>query len=111
MIRLEIKRCVPDGSDPGRVADAVEGDGYSLRMDIAVALARQGAVEFSTKANGYQARVYPALSSVGRWHLKTSPDAAIANNLGELRARRGPPTSNGLLGRTRVRPAPRPYGG
>jgi len=69
---------------------------------ICFRLVLSGAVEFVTKVGAYVAKVTIAKSPTGRLYLRTRPDAVIANNLGEIIARRPrpliPPTS-GMMGR------------
>jgi hypothetical protein len=84
MTKLVITGCIPDGSDANRTNDAVYGDGFYLRMDVAIQLALSG-TEFWVKMPGIMiAKVEVAKSANGRLYLKTHPDAWIANNLGEI---------------------------
>lgn len=88
MTTLYIEGCVEDGKDPGYVSDAVYGDGFFLRMDRAIQLASAG-VNFKARVFGLLvADVRVAKSPLGRLYLKTSPDALVANNLGEITSKR-----------------------
>lgn len=115
MVRLQIRQCVPDGSDPGRVMDAIICDGLVARMDVALRLTGLGNIQFFTSHNGKETDVVIAKSPAGRFYLKTEPNTTISDNLGEIRSRTlRPPAKpasvplaplvrgNGLLGRLKT---------
>lgn len=88
MAVLYITGCKEDGSDPGNVKDMVYGDGWAMRMDVAIQQALDGQKFRALGRSLVAADVEVMRSSMGRLYLKTRPDAYAANNLGEITSRR-----------------------
>jgi hypothetical protein len=106
MHALHITNCIADGPDPGFSPDIVSGIGWAMKMNVAIKMA-VGGQQFYTTANGVRAEVWVARGPYDRLYLRTSPDATVANDLGEITSKRSqlaPVIMSALAGPPKVKP-------
>ena len=88
MAEKQVKWIVPDGTDADRRIDAIGGDNFCDRLDIAIANIKAGTAKYWATANGQSVWVVVAQRSNGRVYLKTESDGHEPNNLLALPHRR-----------------------